>query len=268
MVWSRLVEPIQRFASVFSPLPSPARTRNAQVQSSLAGARGTTKTNRTSADQYEDLRLKRRLPAMVLDENSMMISAARIFEDLETEQPQKRVGLFDDTEIWRVHVHPKDYQFSIGPLRYGETFGGKAVAQQMDWQSSAETCMAMILLDQGKHPNVDAMIRNGSQSWNRDDLKSIGKGIKFRSVPLADLPDVQMGKLIEDQIKKHGSGILVLLSEIGQHYVIVDSFNTKNGLARIRDPFHGWSITVTTKAILKRFPSELIQFDGMVSEAA
>ncbi len=44
-----------------------------------------------------------------------------------------------------------------------------------------------------------------------------------------------------------------LSGAIGSHVVVVDDVNLEEGSVRIRDPYHGWEITVTEDSFLKEW---------------
>ena len=52
-------------------------------------------------------------------------------------------------------------------------------------------------------------------------------------------------------IQAQGSGIVFVDSGCGGHAIIVDSITESLSTAVIRDPFHGWQITVTGEALAK-----------------
>ena len=56
-------------------------------------------------------------------------------------------------------------------------------------------------------------------------------------------------------ITSYGSGILSVGGEIGGHVVVLDSFSMATNTAIIRDPFHGWSITISADSLLRRTSS-------------
>ncbi len=56
-------------------------------------------------------------------------------------------------------------------------------------------------------------------------------------------------------IQKNGSISVAVHSELGSHQIIIDSINANQ--ATIRDPFHGWRITIPTTELLKQFLGRL-----------
>jgi hypothetical protein len=146
-------------------------------------------------------------------------------------------------------------------LNYGVTNDGRHVIQQIGMRSCTASVTNMILLDKGKNPAIQM-----EYDRNLGTLEQIASDLKIRGVPatvyrMTDAAPIRAREaLLESAIKESGSIILSVGGEIGGHVIILDGFNTETNTATIRDPYHGWSIKTTARAIANRSDGEYIAF--------
>lgn len=164
-----------------------------------------------------------------------------------------------DKEIASVLLHPDEFQNSIGGVRYGVSPTGQAVLQQVSTRGCGHACTAMLGLDNQRPLPVE---------WLADELSTIEAqvaelgtvGLKTKVTHFPYGMDRQVvGQMLDNLVLEGGPGLLGVTGEIGGHAIVLDSLSMSHNVAIIRDPYHGWQIITTAEAILKRFPSELIQ---------
>ncbi len=102
-------------------------------------------------------------------------------------------------------------------------------------------------MDNGKKPNIEEL-----QSRNIGDDGHIVADINAANLtPLVS--NANSLQELQDIIAKNGSAIVTLIGEVGGHVIVVDDVDLKTSKIRIRDPYHGWEITITDKAFLKEW---------------
>ncbi len=173
--------------------------------------------------------------------------------------------LFQDDEILMVHPvvkktligagsspksHPTpllDNLFGIqNPDVYVEySQYGKAIIQQQAVRGCTAAAAAMLIVDWGGKCDVQALIsRNLGNDTDIDaDIRKAGLTPKFTNIK--NLSELQKA------IQKNGPAIVSISGECGSHVIVVDEI--KNDIVRLRDPYHGWEISVTAEALRKRF---------------
>ncbi len=126
---------------------------------------------------------------------------------------------------------------------------GKHVILQLAVKSCVPTCMGMLILDQGKTPNYQAIkdthLANTDQAieW----AKEAGLKCKVTKTPKEDIIK-SLSKLLDE----NGPGMLEIVHPVLKgHVVILDYISEERGTATIRDSFHGWMITLKLDAFKK-----------------
>ncbi|MDN3506853.1 MAG: hypothetical protein P0S96_06455 [Simkaniaceae bacterium] len=139
----------------------------------------------------------------------------------------------------------------------GITKSGEHVLLQQATRSCVPTCIAMLILDRGGSPNYEAIentdLANDSQAF--DWISEAG----YKPM-LTKLNKEKITQHLAALIKEHGSGKLGIdHPDAGFHAVVLDAISLEDQTAQIRDPYHGWKITITLDTLLKMNPEDFIQ---------
>ena len=123
------------------------------------------------------------------------------------------------------------------------------VIPQFQWHGSGYAVSEMLKLDRGIPADLASLVFKGI-----DDSMSMETRLREALIPArSEWPhDVEPLNHLRKMISQHGSTVVQLNGELGQHFVIVDHIDDLAGIAQIRDPYHGWAIGVTTEALQKR----------------
>lgn len=147
-----------------------------------------------------------------------------------------------DEEIIKVHECQSYALKHKGQLYVGYYEDGKCIIQQPAVRACVPTALAMILEDQ--KINFDFEILFETNLADNNNIVHWLKPYEYEMIPLTS--DV---KTISNWIAENGSLLASIHAQkIGSHMIVVDSIN--NDQVTIRDPFHGWRITIKTKLFL------------------
>lgn len=154
-------------------------------------------------------------------------------------------------------VHSLDllsYKGSSGfPSRFGDddvalnyTKYGKAIIQQQAVRGCTAAVTAMLLVDHKKDVNAESLRKRnlGDTDTMLQDLQM--GGINGYVAWVSSIQDLRQSLI------QNGSAIVHLGGEIGNHVAVVDEVSEDLSSVRIREPYHGWEITVTAEAFRKR----------------
>lgn len=141
------------------------------------------------------------------------------------------------------------------------TENGKHVLLQQSHRSCVPTAVAMLVLDNGKNPNYDSLVYTDITNW-----ESACKWIQEAGLKpcVTDIPKAneKRGQFLEDKIKQGGPAwVNISHPKLGGHVVVLDEVSVAKNQATIRDPYHGWMITITLDGFLSWDPSKLIQIE-------
>ncbi|NGX48078.1 MAG: hypothetical protein K1000chlam3_01466 [Chlamydiae bacterium] len=141
----------------------------------------------------------------------------------------------------------------------GITKSGEHVILQQATRSCVPTCVAMLILDRGGKPNFDAVERI-DLATNEQALDWIGEaGFKPK---ITRLNEENVAKQLFELLKENGSGKLGINDpKIGGHAIVLDAISLEDKNAQIRDPYHGWKITIRLDTLLKMNPDNFIQIE-------
>lgn len=164
------------------------------------------------------------------------------------------VKFYRDHEILK--LHPSIREINLGKnIRADITDNGKVVIQQQATRGCTAAVAAMLIHDAQKSIDLSAL-----RFTNIGNTRNIENWItKANLTPrVTDLgvirdPDeriITLQKLIRD----HGSAIVSTDNDVGCHVIVVDE--VRKDSVRLRDPYHGWEITVTINAFLRGFQGE------------
>jgi hypothetical protein len=129
------------------------------------------------------------------------------------------------------------------------TESGKHVILQQSGKSCVPTCVAMLVLDHAKAPNYRALqcINLASASQACEWMEQAGL------VPLLTWIDNSQNtaRILRDCLRENGPGVLSIdHPEIRGHVVILDEISETENTAIVRDPYHGWSLTIKLDSLL------------------
>jgi hypothetical protein len=130
------------------------------------------------------------------------------------------------------------------------TADNRAVIQQQSIRGCTAAVTAMLISDNDRFFDSHTLsARNLS-----DNATMIKDLVNARLEPVVTTvgPTTQPLAPLFEALQRHGSAILSVGGEIGGHVIVLDSLDFINGTARIREPHHGWAITITLKALTRR----------------
>lgn len=171
-------------------------------------------------------------------------------------------NLFADAEILEVHQVMRTEKDKSGSyLEISFSKNGKAIIQQQAAKGCSAGATAMLIYDKGKAISVQDMLKRslaGTDSMVADIEKAglqakVTKDLSFDALSAS--------------IEKDGSAILYIEGKEGEikgHFIVLDELTMTQ--ARIRDPYHGWEITVTRQALEERYvsPGTVIQIASLL----
>ncbi|MBA3721230.1 MAG: hypothetical protein H0W88_02375 [Parachlamydiaceae bacterium] len=161
--------------------------------------------------------------------------------------------LFSDSEIVEKLDIVKTKEIAPG-ISVGYTKYEKAIIQQQATRGCTAAAAAMLIMDNGKNPNLHGLqTRNiGYDDDHVRDFKEAGLLISLNPA------DSLLG--LRTLLIKNGPAIVTICGKLGGHDMLVDEVSEDLSRVRIRDPYHGWEITITAEAFLKEWkPGEIIQ---------
>lgn len=176
-------------------------------------------------------------------------------------------NLFLDEEI--LEVHEAKTTVSLEGISIYQTQSGKWVVQQQSTTGCTAAVTAMILKDHQKDFNVDELFKRTISPEERILSDLANAGLRVISEPFLTTSGVDPIAHLKQLIDKNGSAIVSFDRDVGGHVIIVDAI-TELGVV-LRDPYHGWAITVTHNAfrigisnglIIQVSPTELENSDG------
>jgi hypothetical protein len=168
--------------------------------------------------------------------------------------------LFLDSEITKVSQIFEEHFFKTQNyfIKYAVSENSKIVIQQQAIKSCGHTCAFMLLKDEGLSPNPKLLFGHLTKE---NTLKKIieAYGFKEFNKSLKTLEKEDFLQMLRKNISHNGSAIIEIFGmekgQIGGHAIICDEISEDLGFARIRDPWHGWEITIKSEALLKSVSS-------------
>lgn len=144
---------------------------------------------------------------------------------------------------------------AVEPPKIAKGVNGKAVIQQQATRGCTAACVAMLQADHGKAVDWDELMlcNLGDIDTMRWSLEASGLKVLTERIESFDQ--------LQEQIRLNGPAIVSVNTGYGSHRIIVDSIAFDQFSAIIREPYHGWQITVTGKALKTalELPSTIIQ---------
>ena len=134
---------------------------------------------------------------------------------------------------------------------------GKAIILQQGKRGCTAATAAMLIMDHGKKPDLEEL-RNRNLGRDEDQINDIEKAGLVGVIHSA-----KNLKTLKKLITNNGSAIVNVNGKIGGHVIIVDNVSDDLSKVRVRDPYHGWEITVKSAAFLKEWDhGKIIQVKG------
>jgi hypothetical protein len=154
--------------------------------------------------------------------------------------------LFSDSEI----VEKLDIikRIEIGSNIYASyTKNKKTIIQQQATRGCTAATAAMLIMDNRKEPDLLVLrTRNlGDDEYQMRDIQNAGlKAVINSANDLSELRNL---------IIQNDSCIVSVFGKLGGHVIVVDEVSKDLSKIRLRDPYHGWEITVNSEAFLKEW---------------
>ncbi|WP_068471300.1 hypothetical protein [Candidatus Protochlamydia phocaeensis] len=122
---------------------------------------------------------------------------------------------------------------------------GKTMIQQQANRGCVAACAAMLVEDRGRNCDIEALHRTNLANEESFLTWIHQSGLKGELATLKADPNE-----LKAFVQKYGSiSIRITEPNIGNHQIILDDIDAEN--ATIRDPFHGWRITIPTSELIK-----------------
>jgi hypothetical protein len=127
---------------------------------------------------------------------------------------------------------------------------GKAILLQQSIRGSSAASSAMLILDHKKIPCIRTI---KSRDLNNFYVRKHLENSNLRASLSLISSDDPLSKL-RQRLLKSGSGMISVIGPLlTGHSIVIDEIAEDLNTVRLRDPYHGWEITVTKEAFLKRF---------------
>lgn len=174
------------------------------------------------------------------------------------ESEHGKVKFFKDSQILTIHpgqrINPATVVKAVVEFEVRRNNLGKHVLQQQATRGCTAGVVAMLFLDH--HLGIDVC---ELQDTNLGNNKSMQKSLQTGGlIPIvSSMPNSHRNPLgwLKSKIDEGGAAIVSI--DEGGHVIIVDQISDQG--IRLRDPYHGWDITVTVEAFKKNWcPREAI----------
>ncbi len=131
----------------------------------------------------------------------------------------------------------------------------KPILQQKASYGCTRTVAHMLILENKGQIDLDHMaeVKLGN-NFQLDALKEAGLTVINSSLK----NEINYLQKLKDLINVNGSAIVPIFDQ-SKGFLIVDEISPDLKKVRVRDPFHGWEITVTAEAFLKKKTDSVIQ---------
>jgi hypothetical protein len=189
--------------------------------------------------------------AMQLPDGSIVSKFSKIslFKD---DQIKERLPIVKKKEIRK--ELKQGYHESLGVLLPNPYFvfytkNNKAIIQQRSAKGCTAAATAMLIEDNGIGHNSGELIKRALAKDERMRLDISEAGLEPILTKLEERSLVSLRELIIE----NGSCIVTVGGVIGSHVIVVDEVSPDLSNVRLRDPYHGWEITVTSQAFLEEW---------------
>ncbi|MCX6990679.1 MAG: hypothetical protein NTX49_06435 [Chlamydiae bacterium] len=156
-----------------------------------------------------------------------------------------KTSIFKDDEIRAIHGVVRHQSVGGSDVVADFTKRGKAIIQQQATRGCTAAVTAMLILDNDRAPNIRELSnRNlGNQEVMFRDLKDAG--LTPATTSYSNLVE------LKSRLESCGSLICSMGFPSGGHVIVVDEVSDDLSTVRVRDPYHGWEITVDADAFKK-----------------
>ncbi|MGZ3688845.1 MAG: hypothetical protein ACXVBW_11120 [Bdellovibrionota bacterium] len=173
---------------------------------------------------------------------------------------ERPMDFIQDKNILTVH-EPIDMDMLPNPGHHDipvfVTKEHRHVIQRLTPRDSTAAVTAMLIRDHGRMPAVAELVnrRMGNIEMMKTDL------MKAKLTP--KIPHVMTGsndsinQTLSALINRNGSIAVKVNGEIGESWIIVDKVDLVKGKARIREPHHGWDITITLQELDRKLGNKI-----------
>jgi|GEM_PF-5603000 len=237
--------------------PPQERTPNPHTLSAASKREETQKITDTAQKAGRFLHSqKRRYPPVSIDD-TVIAKPGRSFKELIqnpevslndiAESVHGQFNLFSDEEIVEKKPIIRQKPLIQGEKVYAEfTEHGKAIIQQQATRGCTAAVAAMLIIDNNKQPSIQEL-RSRNLGNDDDQERDIREAVLE---PLTT--EVHSLQELRQELLKNGSAIIgVDYQDSGGHVIVVDAVSEDSEQVRLRDPYHGWEITVTGTAFDK-----------------
>lgn len=145
----------------------------------------------------------------------------------------------------------------------GQTQEGKHVILQQGSKTCFPTCVGMLLLDHGKTPNYRAIQQmNLARENDAMDLIELTE-LEPILTTFNTQNKLAVLEILMECLERNGPGILTITHPVIKgHAIILDELSKESNRAIIRDPFHGWMLTIKISTLFSWLVPEDNGFDN------
>lgn len=168
---------------------------------------------------------------------------------LVSAHPEK-IDLFKEEEI--IALHPAQSQ-NVDGLRVHLDDKRRIVIQQQAVRGCTAAAVSMLTYPKYKKIDVNYLRRTnlGDTRTMQAKIREFGLASHVTKLNLKQSKE-KLLECIQKSLQTHGSAIVSIAGEIGGHVVVVDEISENRQTIRLRDPYHGWAISVTQEAFCQR----------------
>ncbi|MBT3393674.1 MAG: hypothetical protein HN411_01000 [Waddliaceae bacterium] len=158
------------------------------------------------------------------------------------------MDIFYDEEILRVHSPVREEcTKEEGCVAYSAN--GTALIQQQSIRGSFAAAAAMLIIDNGKTPDYATLKKTCAEDEEFSPLQDAS----LMPMETRIATSKEGIKDLKELIEKNGSALVTIHDSIvGDHTIVVDEISSDLKNVCLRDPNHGWEITVKSRALRKR----------------
>ncbi|MGB7127815.1 MAG: papain-like cysteine protease family protein [Candidatus Rhabdochlamydia sp.] len=211
--------------------------------------------------KYPPISLLDTVKIIIDDQGKQVIESTHgrcnIFEDKEiiAHHPVIREELLEECKNLNTDEEEKVY------IEF--TQNNKAIIQQQATRGCTAATAAMLIKDRGGKPDFTRL--QFCNLGNDEDIQRDIQNAGFKPI-VTPLVSNSLDKL-RAQLLEYGSAIVSIWDpQAGGHSMIVDEVSKNLSQVRLRDPYHGWEITVSAGAFQSRWKEQtIIQIENKAS---
>lgn len=164
---------------------------------------------------------------------------------------------YKDDDILEIHPPSQENAHSFEGNIYFDIIEGRSVIQQQVFRGCTAACAAMLISDHDGKVNINDL--KNSNLGNEESIREMmveGGVSPFTSKIIAKKRADRLLQL-QKYLLQDGPAI-VSVNVNGGHVIIVDEISEDFTKVKIRDPYHGWMITIKVKAFLDSWVKRVI----------